>query len=152
MKKSVFACLLALATIFPGSVSMVYAQGAQSGQITIKDPAEYNDYTNAIGQATPAAKAAAIEAFLTKYPNSVVKSGHAGTAHGRLTRGTQPRCWMPRTGCWRLIRETCGHSPPRFTWRRPKPTLRPIQPMHSPFSIKPLPRPRPASTLPSRPT
>src|SRR5580658_1615337 len=74
MKKSVLASLLALATIFPGSVSMVYAQAAQSGQITIKDPAEYNAYTNAIGQATPAAKAAAIEAFLTKYPHSVVKA------------------------------------------------------------------------------
>ena len=74
MKKSVLASLLALATIFPGSVSMVYGQGAQSGQITIKDPAEYNDYTNAVGAATPAAKAAAIETFLTKYPNSVVKN------------------------------------------------------------------------------
>src|ERR1700678_324792 len=74
MKKSVLACLLALATISPGSVSMVYAQAAPSGQITIKDPQEYTDYTNAIGQATPAAKAAAIEAFLTKYPNSVVKA------------------------------------------------------------------------------
>ena len=74
MKKSVLASLLALATIFPGSVSMVYGQGAQSGQITIKDPAEYNDYTNAVGQSTPAAKAAAIETFLTKYPNSVVKN------------------------------------------------------------------------------
>ncbi len=73
MKKSVLASLLALATILPGTVSMVYAQGASSGQITIKDPAEYNDYTNAVGQSTPAAKAAAIEAFLTKYPNSVVK-------------------------------------------------------------------------------
>jgi len=57
MKKSVFACLLALAIIFPGSVSMVYAQAAPSTQITIKDPQEYTDYTNAIGQATPAAKA-----------------------------------------------------------------------------------------------
>jgi hypothetical protein len=74
MKKSVLASLLALATIFPGSVSMVYGQGAQSGQITIKDPTEYNDYTNAVGQSTPAAKAAAIETFLTKYPNSVVKN------------------------------------------------------------------------------
>jgi hypothetical protein len=74
MKKSVLASLLALATIFPGSVSMVYGQGAQSGQITIKDPTEYNDYTNAVGQSTPAAKAASIETFLTKYPNSVVKN------------------------------------------------------------------------------
>jgi len=74
MKKSVLASLLAMASIFPGSVSMVYGQGAQSGQITIKDPAEYNAYTNAVGQSTPAAKAAAIETFLTTYPNSVVKN------------------------------------------------------------------------------
>jgi hypothetical protein len=75
MKKSVLASLLALATIVPGSVSLVYGQAAgQPGQITIKDPTEYNDYTNAVGQAQPAAKAAAIEAFLTKYPNSVVKN------------------------------------------------------------------------------
>src|SRR3984957_9121595 len=73
MKKSVFASLLALATLFPGTVSMVYAQGAQSSQLTIKDPTEYNDYTNAVGQSGPA-KAAAIEGFLTKYPNSVVKN------------------------------------------------------------------------------
>ncbi len=46
---------------------------AAAGQITIKDPAEYNAYTNAVGQSSPAAKAAAIEAFLTQYPNSVVK-------------------------------------------------------------------------------
>jgi hypothetical protein len=74
MKKSVLASLLALAIIIPGSVSMVYGQAAASGQLTIKDPAEYNDYTNAEGQSTPAAKAAAIEAFLTKYPNSIVKN------------------------------------------------------------------------------
>src|ERR1700735_4697485 len=74
MKKSVFASLLALAAIFPGTVSLVHAQGAQSSQLTIKDPQEYNDYTNAVGQSTPAAKAAALETFLTKYPNSVVKN------------------------------------------------------------------------------
>jgi hypothetical protein len=74
MKKSVLASLLALATIIPGSVSMVYGQGAQAGQITIKDPAEYNAYTNAVGQSTAPAKAAAIETFLTTYPNSVVKN------------------------------------------------------------------------------
>jgi hypothetical protein len=74
MKKSVLASLLALASIIPGSVSMVYGQAAASGQITIKDPAEYNEYNNVVGQSTPAAKAAAIEAFLTKYPTSVVKN------------------------------------------------------------------------------
>ncbi len=73
MKKSVFAFLLALATLFPGTVSMVYAQGAQPSQLTIKDQQEYNDYSNAIGQ-SGAAKTAAIEQFLTKYPNTVVKN------------------------------------------------------------------------------
>jgi hypothetical protein len=73
MKKSVFAFLLALATLFPGTVSMVYAQAAQPSQLTIKDQQEYNDYSNAIGQAGPA-KSAAIETFLTKYPNTVVKN------------------------------------------------------------------------------
>ncbi len=85
MKKSVLASLLALAIIFPGSVSMVFGQAASAaGQITIKDPAEYNDYTNAVGQSTPAAKAAAIEAFLTKYPNSVVKNDMLRTADACL--------------------------------------------------------------------
>jgi hypothetical protein len=75
MKKVVFASMLALATTTLGSAPMLIAQDtAQSGQITIKDPAEYNEYTNAVGQSTPAAKAAAIEAFLQKYPNSVVKN------------------------------------------------------------------------------
>jgi hypothetical protein len=47
------------------------AGGTQS--ITIKDPAEYNAYTNAVGQSSPTAKAAAIEAFLTQYPGSPVE-------------------------------------------------------------------------------
>jgi hypothetical protein len=83
MKKVALASLLAIATSTLCATPFALAQagatqtpaapagGAQ--QITIKDPAEYNDYSNAISQSSPAAKAAAIEAFLTKYPNSVVK-------------------------------------------------------------------------------
>ena len=107
MKKSVLASLLALAIIFPGSVSMVYGQAAQSGQITIKDPAEYNDYTNAVGQSTPAAKAAAIETFLTKYPNSVVKNDlleqlmaayqQAGDLAKTLSTADRLLAWTPET-------------------------------------------------------
>ncbi|MGA9585212.1 MAG: hypothetical protein WBQ95_07780, partial [Terracidiphilus sp.] len=41
--------------------------------IQIKDPAEYNAYQMATTQSDPKAKAAAIEDFLTKYPQSVVK-------------------------------------------------------------------------------
>src|ERR1700756_4911068 len=75
MKKVVFASLLAVATSvlsLPVSV-LAQDQGSQSSQITIKDPAEYNAYTNAIGQSSPPAKAAAIESFLQQYPNSEVK-------------------------------------------------------------------------------
>ena len=76
MKKVVFASMLALAITGLGAAPAMYAQAAaaQPGQITIKDPAEYNAYTNAVGQSTPAAKASAIEAFLKQYPNSVVKN------------------------------------------------------------------------------
>lgn len=76
MKKVVLASVLVLASSAFCSLPAAVAQeqGAQPGQITIKDPAEYNAYTNAIGQATPAAKASAIESFLQQYPNSVVKT------------------------------------------------------------------------------
>jgi tetratricopeptide (TPR) repeat protein len=48
--------------------------GGQSEQApTIKDPAEYNAYVNAVQQTEPSAKASALEAFLTQYPNSVMK-------------------------------------------------------------------------------
>src|ERR1700722_6389036 len=77
MKKVALASLLAIATstlyAAPFALAQAAASGGDSQQITIKDPAEYNDYLNAISQSSPAAKASAIEAFLTKYPNSVVK-------------------------------------------------------------------------------
>jgi hypothetical protein len=78
MKKIALASLLAIATSTLCATPIALAQAAAGGggaaqQITIKDPAEYNDYSNAISQSSPAAKASAIEAFLTKYPNSVVK-------------------------------------------------------------------------------
>ena len=81
MKKVALASLLAVATSTLCATPLALAQaqpaaqpaGAGGQQITIKDPAEYNDYSNAISQSSPAAKASAIEAFLTKYPNSVVK-------------------------------------------------------------------------------
>ncbi len=69
MKKFVLASVLAVAA---GTLCVVPAAYSQD-QITIKDPAEYNAYSNAIGISAPAAKAAAIEDFLTKYPQTVVK-------------------------------------------------------------------------------
>jgi len=76
MKKVVFASLLAIASsaVYLPPAALAQDSGSQSSQITIKDPAEYNAYTSAIGQSTPAAKASAIESFLQQYPNSVVKA------------------------------------------------------------------------------
>ena len=87
MKTSVLAILLACATAAAGQAPQSQtappnpsaAQGsAASGQAasapTIKDPAEYNAYVAAIQQKDPNAKISALEAFLTQYPNSVMKT------------------------------------------------------------------------------
>jgi len=71
MKKAAFAALLSAAVL---SLCATVALAQDSSQVTIKDQAEYNAFTNAESQTTPAAKAAAIEGFLQTYPNSVVKA------------------------------------------------------------------------------
>jgi len=51
------------------------AQGQGSAQApVIKDPAEYNAYVSAVQQTDPNAKISGLEAFLTQYPNSVMKN------------------------------------------------------------------------------
>jgi hypothetical protein len=72
MKKFVFASVMALASLSLVSAPTLHAQD-QQGTIQIKDPAEYNAYQMATTQTDPKAKAAALEDFLTKYPQSVVK-------------------------------------------------------------------------------
>jgi hypothetical protein len=62
----------------PAPAGQPAAPGAASAQPQqqkkeIKDPAEYNAYVSGVGQSDPAAKASAMESFLTQYPNSVVK-------------------------------------------------------------------------------
>ena len=49
------------------------AQGQAQGPV-IKDPAEYNAYVAAVQQKDPNAKVSGLEAFLTQYPNSVMKN------------------------------------------------------------------------------
>ncbi|HET9409612.1 MAG TPA: hypothetical protein VFO39_20390 [Candidatus Sulfotelmatobacter sp.] len=48
------------------------ASGSQAP--VIKDPAEYNAYVGAIQQTDPNAKISGLEAFLTQYPNSIMKN------------------------------------------------------------------------------
>jgi len=86
MKKIVLAMLLvtavaAVAQSTPApaapAAQAAPAQGAAptppAQKKEIKDPAEYNAYVGAIQQQDPAAKISGLEAFLTQYPNSVMK-------------------------------------------------------------------------------
>lgn len=50
------------------------AQGNQSQAPVIKDPAEYNAYVAAVQEKDNNAKISGFEAFLTQYPNSVMKT------------------------------------------------------------------------------
>ena len=87
MKKSVLAVLLACVMVAATQVSTQAqaasqnppaaqgSSGAASSESapTIKDPAEYNAYVAAVQQQDPNAKVSALEAFLTQYPNSIMK-------------------------------------------------------------------------------
>lgn len=62
------------ATAQPPAASPAQSQAAPAPQKKeIKDPAEYNAYMGAEGQTDPAAQISGFEAFLTQYPNSVMK-------------------------------------------------------------------------------
>jgi hypothetical protein len=71
MKKVVIALLLIVAPCLVGVPHLVAQSG---GEVKLDDPAEANAYNNAIGQADPKARAAALDGFLTQYPNSKVKN------------------------------------------------------------------------------
>jgi len=58
----------------PAQPSAAPAQAAPAQAPVIKDPAEYNAYVGAIQQKDPAAQISGLEAFLTQYPNSVMKT------------------------------------------------------------------------------
>jgi len=81
MKKVVVASLLAVASMACVAGTVVAQnqvnlgsnqQPANSG--VQMSPAEYNAYNSAITQTDPKAKAAALEAYLTAYPQSAVKA------------------------------------------------------------------------------
>src|SRR6202142_500456 len=86
MKTSLVAMVLALAAVLalgpaaaaqaPAAQPAPAAQAApsQPAAPVIKDPAEYNAYVGAIQQSDPAAKISGLEAFLTQYPNSIMKT------------------------------------------------------------------------------
>jgi hypothetical protein len=85
MKKILVTVVLGLAVGAAGQAAAPPAQQPQGqpaqGQPSaptqapvIKDPAEYNAYVGAVQQTDPTAKISGLEAFLTQYPNSVMKT------------------------------------------------------------------------------
>jgi hypothetical protein len=78
MKKVVVASLLAVAGIAPVARIAVAQNpvnlGSQSNAGIQMSPAEYKAYNDAIALTDPKAKAAALEAYLTAYPQSAVKA------------------------------------------------------------------------------
>jgi hypothetical protein len=81
MKKVVVASLLAvagMASVARNAVAQTPVTPSASAQPASggvqMSPAEYAAYNNAIGQTAPPAKAAALEAYLTAYPQSAVKA------------------------------------------------------------------------------
>src|SRR5260370_7577108 len=80
MKKVVVASLLAVAgmacvagTVAAQTPVNLGSQQPASGGVQMS-PAEYNAYNSEITQTDPKAKAAALEAYLTAYPQSAVKA------------------------------------------------------------------------------
>ena len=57
----------------PAQAGQPSAQGQPQQKKEIKDPAEYNAYVGAVQQQDANAKISGLEAFLTQYPNSVMK-------------------------------------------------------------------------------
>ncbi len=85
MKTSLVALLLALSAVASSQDAAAQPQASQpqpaqtspsqspQPKKEIKDPAEYNAYVGAVQQTDAAAKISGLEAFLTQYPNSVMK-------------------------------------------------------------------------------
>src|SRR5208282_3228129 len=75
MKKIVLAMLLVAAVTAVAQTAPAPAAPAQPApqKKEIKDPAEYNAYVGAVQQTDAAAKVSGLEAFVTQYPNSVMK-------------------------------------------------------------------------------
>jgi len=69
MKKIVLAMLLVAAVTAVAQTTSAPAPQKKE----IKDPAEYNAYVGAVQQTDTAAKVSGLEAFVTQYPNSVMK-------------------------------------------------------------------------------
>jgi hypothetical protein len=96
MKTVVVASMLAFAAGTLAALPAVHGQDttaaapAGGSQSITMPPAEYNAYTNAVGQSSPAAKAEAIEAFLKQYPGSPVEKSLLETLVNAYQQSNDP--------------------------------------------------------------
>ena len=110
MKKILLTVVLGVAV---GAVALSTAQPAQGQSATppaqgqaapaaapqaaapvIKDPAEYNAYVGAVQQTDSTAKISGLEAFLTQYPNSVMKNQALEILMGTYQQANNPKKTM----------------------------------------------------------
>jgi len=96
-----------------GQPAAAPAQGAapaaapQSAAPVIKDPAEYNAYVGAVQQTDPTAKISGLEAFLTQYPNSVMKNQALEILMGTYQQTNNPKKTM-ETATKLVTADTCN--------------------------------------------
>ena len=122
MKKIVLAMLLVAAVTAVAQTTSAPAQSAPAQTPTatpaapqkkeIKDPAEYNAYVGAVQQTDAAAKVSGLEAFLTQYPNSVMKEDALeilmGAYQQTLSQAKTPdQQKLNQTRCWKRRRRFC---------------------------------------------
>ncbi len=110
MKKILVTAVLGVAVLAADTVQPSQARGANPQPATpaqpaqaqapapspqgpiIKDPAEYNAYVGAIKQTDPKAQISGLEAFLTQYPNSIMKTAALQTLMQDYQQtGNQPK-------------------------------------------------------------
>jgi len=96
MKKILVTVVLGVAALAAAQIPSPPAQSQPAAPATqgpvIKDPQEYYAYVSAIGQKDPAAQISGLEAFLTQYPNSIMKTAALQQLMGDYQQtGNQPK-------------------------------------------------------------
>src|SRR5690242_2736070 len=117
MKTSLVALLLVLANLASGQTAASPQPQASQPQASpaqpqtqkkeIKDPAEYNAYVGAVQQTDPTAKISGLEAFLTQYPNSVMKNQALEILMGTYQQANNPKKTM-ETATKLVTADTCN--------------------------------------------
>ena len=83
------------------------AAAPQTAAPVIKDPAEYNAYVGAVQQTDPNAKISGLEAFVTQYPNSVMKNQALEILMGTYQQANNPKKTM-ETATKLATADTCN--------------------------------------------